>query len=46
MTHILTHPQAEEIKVVGYERNGFDSRVEVDTLRSLYLVSNVCLGSG
>lgn len=28
-----------QIKTVGYDHFGFDSKVEVDTLRSLYLVS-------
>lgn len=31
----------EDIKTVGYNKNGFDSQVEVDVLRSLYLPASV-----
>jgi hypothetical protein len=39
----------QDIKTVGHNRNGFDSVVETDVLRSLYLVSGAVLfglGSG
>jgi len=45
-THTLctanTH-QSSDIKTVGHERFGFDSQVETDVLRSLYLVSRCAI---
>lgn len=41
-TRATTHTQEQEISAVGHNRFGFDSRVETETLRSLYLVSPAC----
>lgn len=35
--------QGDQIKTVGHDRFGFDSQVETDVLRSLYLVSGLKL---
>lgn len=35
----MQQQKTEDIKTVGHNKFGFDSEMDVDTLRSLYLVS-------